>query len=167
MTLYNANNPSIIPYFVEINDQPENVAIAMRKIYRCFQSKLPVAENVHIQEKLDGSFEFLHWKIDEERPEEESGYVAGAKGDSGSPIIRELYDDQSRKRHVAIAVFNAAVKGTFVDRETEYSADINKKCRDMLSKLDHEVMEWLGLVINFEKQCDANPETCNNDILFS
>ena len=42
-------------------------------------------------------------------------------------------------------------------RSTKYSTDINEKCRSVISKLNEDVVKWLGFVMDYEQNCEANP----------
>ena len=153
-------------YFIEIEKQTRDVADAMNKIYRCLVPKLPRAWNANFEKNKDGTLEFKDWFQDEQRPEKESGYITGGPGDSGSPIVTETYDANLRKtRHITIAVFNAVeTLGKKLPRDTSYSTDIRDKCRMRVSKLNDDVVKWLGLVMNYEKECEENPHACKNDM---
>ena len=104
---------------------------------------------------------------DEQRPENESGYTNGAFGDSGSPIITKTYDENLKKsRHITISVYNGAAGPSTkeVPEESSYSTDIRDKCRMRVSKLNDGVMEWLHLVMNYERKCEENRKACKKDI---
>ena len=136
----------------------------MNKIYRCLMQNLPVAESAVFQTDSGGSLIFKYWVKDEKRPETESGYMAGGRGDSGSPIVKDMYDEGlKKKRHITIAVYNSAVL-VIDERETTYSTDIKDKCRMMVSKLNSDVVKWLGLVMNYEKECETNQRACEGGI---
>ena len=155
-------------YIIEIEKQTRDVADAMNKIYRCLVPKLPRAWNENFEKNKDGTFEFKDWFQDEQRPEKESGYVTGGKGDSGSPLIKDIYDEDLKKsRYVTLAVYNMAVmdlQHAIEGRDSYYSTNIKDKCRIMISKLNDDVLKWLGLVMDYERECDAAPQACENDI---
>lgn len=140
----------------------------MNEVYRCLVPQLPVAESAIFQELIGGNYAFQDWLRDDKRPERESGYIDGGHGDSGSPIVREIYDENlNKKRHITIGVyFGAVVTPSFFSdgRSTDYSTDIKEKCRSTISKLNEDVVKWLGLVIDYEQNCEANPQACENDI---
>ena len=151
---------------IGILKQPENVANEINEVYRCLIPKLPVAENAIFREETNGNLEFLVWRRDEKRPERESGYMVSASGDSGSPIVKKIYDTYlKKKRHVTIGVNfgHVPIRGRF-DAHAIYSTDITEKCRVQITKLNEDIVKWLGLVMDYEKNCDANPKSCGNDI---
>ena len=151
-------------YFIEIEKQTRDVADAMNKIYRCLVPKLPRAWNANFEKNKDGTLEFKDWFQDEQRPEKESGYITGGPGDSGSPIVKEIYDeDMKRSRYVTLAVYNMATV-VIEGRDTYYSTNIKEKCRIMISKLTDDVLKWLGLVMDYEKKCDEDQQACDKDI---
>ena len=152
----------------EIGEQDKIVSDAMNKIYRCLQQKLPVAENAIFLQRLNGDLKFEHFVKDEPRPERESGYMVGGKGDSGGSIIKKIHETKpgTKKTHVLVGVYNKAVGSTTDQdgRETTYSTDINKKCRMMISKLTEDVVKWIGLVMEYEENCEVDSNQCANEI---
>ena len=130
----------------------------MKKIYRCITPKLPTAKNALFRRDVDGNLRFVEWKKDAPRPERESGYMAGGPGDSGSPLFTCAMEDDWKKRHIQIGVYNRAA---FLNNgmETTYSTDVKDKCRMIVSKLTGDVVRWLGKIWNLKASASkmSNP----------
>ena len=131
----------------------------MKKIYRCITPKLPTAKNALFRRDVDGNLKFVEWKKDAPRPERESGYMAGGLGDSGSPLSTCVMEDDWKKRHVQIGVYNRAAFLTN-GMETTYSTDVKDKCRMIVSKLTGDVVRWLGKIMEFESKCEQDEQSC-------
>ena len=147
----------------ERREQTTDIVDAMNKIYRCITPKLPTAKNALFRRDVDGKLKFMEWKWDEPRPERESGYMSGGGGDSGSPLFTYVADTDRKKRHIQIGVYNRAA---FLTKrmETKYSTDIKDKCRMIVSKLTGDVVRWLGKIMEFERKCEQDEQSCENRI---
>ena len=105
-------------------------------IYKCIQGKAPRAWNAIFVEKRDASLTFKAW-FQDERAETDSGYVATAPGDSGSPIWIENNDINGVITRTIIAVLEGG------HDSNHFSTNIRRQCRDYATKVSEEVVDWI------------------------
>ena len=121
------------------------------EVYKCIQPKLPRATTA-VFEVFESSTHkdtlkfFGKYIQDEERPEEETGYVSPYYGDSGSPywvISESPENDGSVSPLSARRTIIGMVQGADHDNPAKMTNDRNNRCRIVATKITQELVEWV------------------------
>ena len=116
------------------------------EVYKCIKPVVPRAKNAVFKESttVTGQFDFLDYENDTKRPEDETGYVATAGGDSGSPYwITEPVNGEIKATLVAVNSWGSL---EFLGNEEAKSAYLNNpyyQCSIGATKITDDIRLWI------------------------
>ena len=114
------------------------------KVYKCIKPKFPQAITAVYESDERGEIRFTgKYKEDEQRPEEETGYLSTFVSDSGSPFWTETTDWIGRKRATIVALVQGAGKIGAQYDPTVFINDEYYQCRMIGTKLTKNIVDWV------------------------
>ena len=107
-------------------------------VYKCIQTIIPRAStHIFSQDQQTGNLKFEDRVVQDDAPNDASGYLTIYVGDSGS-----LYWKESSGKAVAIAMVSSKVGPKF-EPFSQYSEDPELQCSQKATKLTEDIVHWI------------------------